>query len=53
MPADTGTDEAALKRQEAMEALTKIEISFAALRDRLYVERMEEVNKESEMILDG
>ncbi|CEH13856.1 hypothetical protein CBOM_01750 [Ceraceosorus bombacis] len=50
---DTGTDEAALKRQEAMEALTKIEISFAALRDRLYVERMEEVNKESEMILDG
>ena len=36
-----------------MDALAKIEISFAALRDRLYVERIEETCKESAMILDG
>jgi hypothetical protein len=47
------TDEAALRRLEAMAALTKIEIGFAHLRDKLYMERMEEVNKEGEMILDG
>lgn len=51
--ADTSTDEAALRRQEAMEALTKIEIGFAMLRDRLYVERIEEVGREGEMIYDG
>ncbi|PWN91346.1 hypothetical protein FA10DRAFT_278188 [Acaromyces ingoldii] len=50
---EPATDEAALKRQEAMEALTKIEIGFAVLRDKLYVERMEEVSKESEMIYKG
>lgn len=36
-----------------MEALTKIEIGFAVLRDKLYVERMEEVSKEGEMIYKG
>lgn len=36
-----------------MEALAKIEISFALLRDRLYVERIEETCKEGSMILDG
>lgn len=36
-----------------MDALAKIEISFAALRDRLYVERIEETCRESAMILDG
>lgn len=36
-----------------MDALTKIEIAFAQLRDRLYVERSEEVGKENTMILDG
>lgn len=51
--AEAATDEAAQRRSEAMEALTRIEIAFAALRDRLYVERMAEVNRESEMILDG
>lgn len=50
---DTSTDEAAIRRQEAMEALTKIEIGFAMLRDRLYVERLQEISKEGEMILDG
>ncbi|KAK0540081.1 hypothetical protein OC842_000655 [Tilletia horrida] len=39
--------------QEAMEALTRIEIQFAMLRDRLYVERMEEVCRETEMVLEG
>lgn len=34
------------KRAEAMEALTRIEIEFARLRDRLYMERMAEVEKE-------
>ncbi|SOV01925.1 uncharacterized protein UDID_08212 [Ustilago sp. UG-2017a] len=50
---DTCTDEAAIRRQEAMEALTKIEIGFAMLRDRLYVERLQEISKEGHMILDG
>ncbi|PWN36050.1 uncharacterized protein FA14DRAFT_51305 [Meira miltonrushii] len=50
---ETSTDEAAIRRQEAMEALTKIEIGFAVLRDKLYVERMDEISKESEMILEG
>ncbi|SAM85631.1 uncharacterized protein UBRO_08212 [Ustilago bromivora] len=50
---DTSTDEAAIRRQEAMEALTKIEIGFAMLRDRLYVERLQEISKEGQMILDG
>lgn len=53
LSSEPATDEAALKRQEAMEALTKIEIGFAVLRDKLYVERMEEVSKESEMIYKG
>ncbi|KAI3479644.1 hypothetical protein L1887_58265 [Cichorium endivia] len=47
---DASTDEAAIRRQEAMEALTKIEIGFAMLRDRLYVERLQEISKEGEMI---
>lgn len=50
---DTSTDEAAIRRQEAMEALTKIEIGFAMLRDRLYVERLQEISKEGDMILEG
>ncbi|KAF6767230.1 Sds3-like protein [Kalmanozyma brasiliensis GHG001] len=50
---DTSTDEAAIRRQDAMEALTKIEIGFAMLRDRLYVERLQEISKEGDMILDG
>ncbi|GAA5916692.1 hypothetical protein JCM6882_002269 [Rhodosporidiobolus microsporus] len=41
------------KRAEAMEALTKIEIQFAQLRDVLYVERMEEVEKERTGIESG
>lgn len=50
---EQATDEAALRRTEAMDALTKIEIGFARLRDQLYVERTEEVSKEGQMILDG
>ncbi|GJN89354.1 hypothetical protein Rhopal_002334-T1 [Rhodotorula paludigena] len=34
------------KRAEAMEALTKIEITFAKLRDLLYIERMADIDKE-------
>lgn len=36
-----------------MKALFGLEIKFAALRDRLYVERMEETAAEEEMILNG
>lgn len=36
-----------------MQALLSLEVKFAALRDRLYVERMEETAAEEEMILDG
>jgi hypothetical protein len=51
----TDTSDAAFlrKRAEAMEALTKIEIQFAQLRDVLYVERMEEVEKERAGIENG
>jgi hypothetical protein len=37
----------------AVKALFGLEIKFAALRDRLYVERMEETAAEEEMILNG
>jgi hypothetical protein len=50
---EAATDEAALRRTEALDALTKIELGFAMLRDRLYAERIEEVSKEGEMVLDG
>ncbi len=51
--AEAASDEAALRRREAMDSLAKIEIGFALLRDRLYMERIEETCKESAMILDG
>jgi hypothetical protein len=38
---------------EALAALLKIEIKFAALRDQLYVERMNEITKEEEMVMNG
>ncbi|GAA6002386.1 hypothetical protein JCM10207_001093 [Rhodosporidiobolus poonsookiae] len=41
------------KRAEAMEALTKIEIQFAQLRDVLYIERMQEIEKERIGIENG
>lgn len=47
------SDLAAQHKQEALEQMTKIEIMFAKLRDRLYVERMEEARKEAEMVLEG
>lgn len=50
---EAATDEAALRRTEALDALTKIELGFAMLRDRLYAERIEEVSREGEMVLDG
>ena len=36
-----------------MRALLALEVKFAALRDRLYIERMEEAAEEEEMILNG
>ncbi|WFD30531.1 NAPDH-dependent diflavin reductase [Malassezia sp. CBS 17886] len=41
------------RRQEALELLTRIEIGYAMLRDRLYVERDAELEKEHEMIQNG
>ncbi|KAJ9124284.1 hypothetical protein QFC22_001084 [Naganishia vaughanmartiniae] len=38
---------------EALAALLKIEIKFAALRDQLYIERMNEITKEEEMVTNG
>ncbi|KAK4699464.1 hypothetical protein P7C70_g6793, partial [Phenoliferia sp. Uapishka_3] len=44
---DDNSDDASLRRRaEAMEALTKIEIEFARLRDKLFIERMVDVEKE-------
>ncbi len=37
----------------AMRNLLMLELKFAALRDRLYVERMEEAAAEEEMVLKG
>lgn len=39
--------------QAAMREMLKLELKFAALRDRLYIERMEEAAEEEEMILNG
>lgn len=36
-----------------MRSLLMLEIKFAALRDKLYVERMEEAAAEEEMIIKG
>lgn len=38
---------------EALAALLKIEIKFAALRDQLYIERMNEITKEEDMVTTG
>ncbi|WFD03373.1 NAPDH-dependent diflavin reductase [Malassezia obtusa] len=45
--------EAMQRRQEAIDLLTRVEIGYAMLRDRLYNERLEELEAESEMIHDG
>lgn len=44
---------AAKKRAEAIEALTKIEIQFAQIRDLLYLEKIEEVARERWQIEAG
>ncbi|TIA70302.1 hypothetical protein E3P91_03158 [Wallemia ichthyophaga] len=41
------------EREDALAHLTKLEIEFAMLRNKLYVERMEDVGRESAMIADG
>lgn len=38
---------------EALQSLLQIEVKFAALRDQLYVERMDELSREEEVIADG
>ncbi|KAG9320069.1 hypothetical protein KVV02_004472, partial [Mortierella alpina] len=39
--------------KEALDALTSIEVEFANLRDKMYEERMTELDREVEMINDG
>ncbi|KAG0348647.1 Transcriptional regulatory protein [Podila humilis] len=39
--------------KEALDALTSIEVEFASLRDKMYEERMMELDKEVEMINNG
>ncbi|KAG0210789.1 hypothetical protein BGX33_004711 [Mortierella sp. NVP41] len=39
--------------RDALEALTSIEVEFANLRDKMYEERMAELDREVEMINDG
>lgn len=46
LTSDTSDDVSLRKRAEAMDALTRIEIEFARLRDRLYMERMADIEKE-------
>ena len=36
-----------------MRALLILELKFAALRDKLFIERMEEAAAEEQMVLDG
>ncbi|GAA6056802.1 hypothetical protein JCM3770_002808 [Rhodotorula araucariae] len=51
---EDATDDAFMrKRADAMEALTKIEISFARLRDLLYLERLADIEKERLAIETG
>jgi hypothetical protein len=38
---------------EALKSLLQIEVKFAALRDQLYVEKMDELSREEEVIADG
>lgn len=45
--------EASQQRQEAMDLLTRMELGFAMLRERLYRERLEELEREAEMIQKG
>lgn len=45
--------EASQQRQEAMDLLTRMELGFAMLRERLYRERLEELEREAEMIQQG
>ena len=51
--ADTADTDTNKRRLDAIEALTKIEIEFATLRDALYVEKMEEVARERWQIESG
>ncbi|BEI83919.1 hypothetical protein CcaverHIS002_0405230 [Cutaneotrichosporon cavernicola] len=44
---------APLPTPAAIRALFALEVKFAALRDRLYVERLEEAAREEEMVLNG
>lgn len=46
-------DDHARRREEALQAMVKIEIRFAQLRDRLYVERMADVHRETDAIHQG
>ncbi|WFD26576.1 NAPDH-dependent diflavin reductase [Malassezia nana] len=46
-------DEASQQRQEAMELLTRLELGFAMLRERLYRERLEELEREADLIQQG
>ncbi|KAF9418556.1 hypothetical protein BGZ76_004370, partial [Entomortierella beljakovae] len=41
------------KHMDALDALTTIEVEFASLRDKMYEERMLELDKEVDMINDG
>ncbi|KAG0148600.1 hypothetical protein CROQUDRAFT_669818 [Cronartium quercuum f. sp. fusiforme G11] len=54
-PADTvyEHDDHVRRREEALQAMVKIEIRFAQLRDRLYIERMADVHRETSAIQQG
>ncbi|KAG2190596.1 hypothetical protein INT46_003297 [Mucor plumbeus] len=41
------------RHQEALDALTHIEVEFARLRDKMYQEKMAELHDEARMIADG
>ncbi|MBW0481638.1 hypothetical protein O181_021353 [Austropuccinia psidii MF-1] len=46
-------DDHVRRREDALEAMVKIEIMFAQVRDRLYVERMADVNRETVAVEHG
>ncbi|KAG0379939.1 hypothetical protein BGX24_010924 [Mortierella sp. AD032] len=52
---DEGEEDHEMKQlhKDALDALTSIEIEFANLRDKMYEERMTELDREVEMINDG
>ena len=50
---ETETEIQPTKRAEALDILAAMELKFATLRERIFIDKMEEIAREEAMILDG